>query len=86
MNRRDFLSTPVMTAAMSASAALAQETPQYDTILKGGHVIDLANQLNQQMDVAVLDGKIARVDQNIPSSAGRTTVNVFGLLCWPRPV
>jgi hypothetical protein len=54
MNRRDFLSAPLVTAAMTASSAWADGTPRYDTVLKGGHVIDLANQLNQQMDVAVL--------------------------------
>ena len=48
MNRREFLSTPLVTAAMAASSALAQETPRYDTVLKGGHVIDLANQINRQ--------------------------------------
>jgi len=83
MNRREFLSTPFVTAAMTASSALAQETPRYDTVLKGGHVIDLANQINQQMDVAVLDGKIAGVDRNIPGSAGKTTVNVSGYYVTP---
>ncbi len=83
MNRREFLSTPLVTAAMTASSALAQETPRYDTVLKGGHVIDLANQINQQMDVAVLDGKIARVDRSIPGSAAKTTVNVSGYYVTP---
>jgi len=62
MNRREFLSTPLVTAAMTGSAALAQETPRYDTVLKGGHVIDLANQINQQMDVAVLDNVMLRAE------------------------
>ena len=79
MNRREFLST----AALAASPAFAQETPRYDTVLKGGHVIDSANQINQQMDVAVLDGKIARVDQHIPASAGKTAVNVSGYYVTP---
>src|SRR6476646_10177609 len=83
MNRRELLSTPLVTAAMTASSALAQETPRYDTVLKGGHVIDLANRLNQQMDVAVLGGKIARVDQDIPASAGKTAVNVSGYYVTP---
>jgi dihydroorotase len=83
MNRRKFLSTPLATAAMTASSALAKETPRYDTVLKGGHVIDLANQINQQMDVAVLDGKIARVDRNIPGSEGKATVNVSGYYVTP---
>ncbi|MBL8291687.1 MAG: amidohydrolase/deacetylase family metallohydrolase [Bryobacterales bacterium] len=83
MKRREFLSTPAVAAAMTASSAQAQESPRYDTILKGGHVIDLANQINQRMDVAVVGGKIARVDRDIPSSAGKTTVNVAGYYVTP---
>src|SRR5262249_7417807 len=78
MNRRKFLSAPVVTAAITASSALAQGTRRYDTVLKGGHVIDSSNGINQQMDVAVLDGKIARVDRNIPASAGEKTIDVSG--------
>jgi dihydroorotase len=83
MNRRAFLSTPLLTAAMTPSSAQAQETPRYDTVLKGGHVIDLANKINQQMDVGVLGGKIARVDRNIPASEGKATVNVSGYYVTP---
>lgn len=68
---------------MAASSALAQATPRYDTVLKGGHLIDLANKISRNMDLAVLDGKIARVDQNIPSSEGRTTVNISGFYVTP---
>jgi dihydroorotase len=83
MNRRKFLSAPVVTAAIKASSALAQEARRYDMVLKGGHVIDSANQINQQMDVAVLDGKIARVDRNIPGSLGEKTVDVSGYYVTP---
>jgi len=83
MKRREFVTSNLVGAAMSASSALAQETPRYDTVLKGGHVIDLANQINRQMDVALLDGKIARVDRNIPDSAGKRTVNVAGYYITP---
>jgi dihydroorotase len=83
MDRREFLSTPLVTAATAASPPLAQESPRYDTVLKGGHVIDPANRINRRMDVAVLDGRIARVDQNIPGSAGRTAVNVSGYYVTP---
>jgi dihydroorotase len=83
MNRREFLSTPVAGAAMQAGSAFAQETPRYDTVLKGGHVIDAANGINQPMDIAVLNGKIASVNRNIPASAGKTAVNVSGYYVTP---
>ena len=83
MKRREFLSTPIVTAAMASSSALAQAAPRYDTVLKGGHVIDWANRIDQQMDVAVLNGKIARVDRSIPASAAKATVDVSGFYVTP---
>jgi dihydroorotase len=83
MHRREFLSTPLAAATMTASSSQAQGSPRYDTVLKGGHVIDSANQIHQQMDVAVLGGKITRVDRNIPASDGKTTVNVSGYYVTP---
>ncbi len=74
MHRREFLSTAL--ANSLASSTLAQETPRYDTLLKGGHLMDLANGINRPMDVAVLAGKLARVAKYIPASAARKTVNV----------
>ena len=83
MNRREFFSTPLVQAALAASPAFAQETPRYDTVLKGGHVIDAGNRINRQMDVAVLDGKIARVDRDIPAAEAKTSVNVAGYYVTP---
>ena len=39
---------------------------QYGLLLKGGHIIDPANHLNQKMDVAVTASKIAAVEPDIP--------------------
>lgn len=83
MNRREFFSTPLIPAALAASPALAQATPGYDTVIKGGHVIDVANKINQRMDVAVLGGKIARVDKDIPAAEGKTTIDVSGYYVTP---
>jgi dihydroorotase len=83
MNRREFLSAPLVQAALATSPALAQETPRYDTLFKGGHVIDVGNRINQQMDVAVLGGKIARVDRDIPAAEAKTSVNVAGYYVTP---
>jgi dihydroorotase len=85
MKRRDFVKTPLSSTALAASAAMAQQPalPIYDTVLKGGHVIDLANRINQPMDVAVLDGKIAKVDRNIPATAARKAIDVKGYYVTP---
>src|SRR5208282_4627422 len=74
-------------AAVALAIALARssvaQTPQYDLLLKGGHVIDPANHIDEARDVAVLDGKIAAVEKDIPRSIARKTVDVTGLYVTP---
>jgi dihydroorotase len=50
----------------------------YDLLLKGGTVIDPAQNLRGALDVAVQDGKIARVAANIPAAEARRVVHVSG--------
>jgi dihydroorotase len=55
----------------------------YDLILKGGHVIDPANGVDEQRDVAVKDGKIAEVTAGIDKSLATKIVDVAGLHLTP---
>ena len=57
--------------------------PQYDLLLKGGHVIDGRNKISAVRDVAIRDGKIAAVAPNIPASSALKTVDVSGLYVTP---
>src|SRR5437870_4652742 len=50
----------------------------YDLVLKGGNVIDSAQNLRGALDVAVENGKIARVAANIPASEARRVIHVTG--------
>ena len=71
----------VLSLLALASAAFAQ--PQYDLLLKGGHVIDAKNGVNAVRDVAIAKGVIAQVAANIPASSARRTVDVSGLYVAP---
>ncbi len=71
----------LLLAAILIGAALAQ--PQYDLLLKGGHVIDPRNRISGVRDVAIKDGRIAAVSANIPASAAARTVNAAGLYVVP---
>ena len=55
----------------------------YDILIKGGHVIDAKNQINKKMDVAILDGKIAKVDSKISESLAKTVIDAKGLYVMP---
>lgn len=57
--------------------------PTYDILLKNGHVIDPANDINQAMDVAIKDGKIASVEPSISSSDSAQTIDISGLYVTP---
>jgi dihydroorotase len=55
----------------------------YDLIVKGGRVIDPAQNIDAVMDVAVAGGKIAKVAANIPSSEAGKVVDAAGKLVTP---
>jgi dihydroorotase len=54
----------------------------YDLLLRNGHVLDPANTRDGAMDVAIRDGRIARVAPHIDEPAS-TTVDVNGLYVTP---
>lgn len=62
-------------------AASAQ--PRYDLLLKGGHVLDAKNGINAIRDVAIANGRIAAVAENIPVTDARRTVDARSLYVAP---
>jgi len=62
---------------------LAQTPPRYDLLLKGGHVIDPANHIDDVRDIAVFQGKIAAVEKNIPADQAGKVVDVSQLFVTP---
>jgi len=61
-------------------AAYAQ---QYAIVIKGGHVIDPKNGINEVMDIAVNDGKVVRVAKNIDASKSTQVVDAKGMYVTP---
>ena len=62
---------------------VASAQPRYDLLLKGGHVLDAKNGINSVRDVAIANGRIAAVAQNIPAAEARRTVDVKNLYVTP---
>ena len=68
--RRGFLGFCGAVALATAAITFAQQAePAYDLLLRGGHVLDDKNHIDAVMDVAIKDGKIAKV---APHLAPRT--------------
>ncbi len=65
------------------SAAHAQQRPQTDILIKGGHVIDPKNKIDGKMDVLIKGGKIAQIAENIPAENNRTVIDASGLYVTP---
>ena len=55
----------------------------YDLLIKGGMVIDPSQGISGDNDVAVEDGKIARVAPNIPAEEARRVIDVKGKIVTP---
>ena len=54
-----------------------------DLLLKGARVIDPANKRNCILDLTIKDGRISRVEKEIPFNQADTSVDLSGLLVTP---
>ena len=68
-----------LTLLLSTSIS-AQE---FDILIKDGTVIDTKNGINKVTDIAIKDGKIAKVGDNILDNLATTVINAKGLLVCP---
>jgi dihydroorotase len=59
------------------------QAPQFDLLIKNGHVIDPGNGIDSVMDVAVTGAKIARVAANIDPASARRVADATGLHVVP---
>lgn len=59
--------------------AVLTQAQEYTFIIKGGHVIDAKNNINEVMDVAILDDKIVAVAKNIDPKKGGQVIDAKGM-------
>jgi dihydroorotase len=82
-SKRSLIATVCFGAIVIATTTALGQSPQYDLLLKGGHVIDPANHIDAVMDVAVTKNKIAAVAKDISADQAGKVVNVSGLYVTP---
>jgi dihydroorotase len=63
--------------------AWSQSPPEYDLLLKGGHLIDAKNRISAVRDVAVHQGKVAAVAESIDAAKAFKVVDCKGLYITP---
>jgi len=78
-----FVLSVAFTMAFATNISVQAQATHYDLLLKGGHVIDPANDVDRIADVAISAGKIAAITENIPASEAGKVVDVSGLYVTP---
>ena len=58
-------------------------TENYDLLIKGGTVLDPGANLRAALDVAIKDGKVARISPNIAPGTSRKVISAAGKLVTP---
>jgi dihydroorotase len=71
------------TVLVIATLPVGAQTPEFDLLIRGGHVIDAKNGVDGVMDVAIAAGKIARVAANVDPSLARRVADATGLFVVP---
>ena len=75
----------LLRAALLALSAVAPGfTQTYDLLLQGGHVLDPGNKIDRVVDIAVREGKIAKVAPDIPTGEAKKTIKSAATTS-PRP-
>ena len=70
-------------AALYLLAVFSVQAQSYQTLLKGGHLIDAKNNLNKVMDVAINNGKIAAIAANIDPKLAKQVIDITGKYITP---
>ncbi|MBI0401742.1 amidohydrolase/deacetylase family metallohydrolase [Cyclobacterium marinum] len=71
------------TIALLAICSLQVMGQQYDLLIKGGHVIDAKNNIDEPMDIAITDDKIALVQKSIDKDLASEVIDATGLIVSP---
>lgn len=59
------------------------DAQQYDLVIRNGHLIDAKNNLDQKMDLAIQNGKIAAIEKSIAPEQGKKVIDAEGLIVSP---
>ncbi len=83
MNFRLIRYTLTLLSGILLSMSPVLHAQNYDILLKGGHLIDPKNKINQKMDLAVSQGKIVQVATDISPALAKKVIDVKGLYVTP---
>ena len=80
---KNMLKKQIWAIVLLLLTTISLRAQDYDILVKGGHVVDTKNNLDHVMDVAIKDGKIAKVHSKIPENQARSVIDAQGLIVAP---
>jgi dihydroorotase len=84
MNRRAFVKAlGAGSAGLVAALAHAQQVQPYDILIKNGEIRDPGRTFRRRADVAILNGRIASIEDNIAADRALDVINASGLYVTP---
>jgi dihydroorotase len=78
-----FLKVGILTITLFFILIFEISGQEYDLLIQNGHLIDPKNKIDQIMDVAVKDGKVAAVAEKIPAELSGKVIDANGLYITP---
>ena len=82
MRKMNFLSFCFLIIFLNCAFA-QKESKLYGIIISGGHLIDPKNQINELMDIAINDGKVALIAKHIDPEKATQVVDAKGMYISP---
>ncbi len=73
----------VITLILLSMTIYVINAQNFDILIKDGHLIDPKNNINGIMDIAILNDKIAMINNSIPESEAKKVINAKGLIISP---
>jgi dihydroorotase len=64
-------------------APIVARAQQYDLLIRSGRLIDPKNGIDGLRDIAISQGKVARVAEHLPDSEARRVINATGMIVTP---
>jgi dihydroorotase len=84
VNRRVFIKTlSAVSASVASGLAYGQQSPRYDILIKNGEIRDPGHGLRKRTDVAILNGTIAAIADNIANDRALEVIDARGLYVTP---
>jgi dihydroorotase len=77
MHRRQFIRTTAGAASFGSIPGALRAGTKYDLVVKGGRVIDPSRKLDAIRDVAIANGRIVAIKENLAAGAAETAVETI---------